>query len=185
VARRRDKRALRTNRDYAARADARGAAHGVADLDRAELELLLESPRERFEWNLHRPVKLGHSKRIVEAELALASGPVHVAYAQYRDRNAWKALWGRFRRGRALRGWTMGHGLRVRGIASPRPIAVCRLRGPGGRAESYLATEWIEGSENLHLYGWRLGRLAPSERLRRAARCAESLGRLVGRMHAW
>ena len=79
----------------------------------------------------------------------------------------------------------MGHALRARGIATPRPIAVCRVRRPGSAAESYLATEWVDGAENLHLYGWRLADLSPAERFRRAARSAESLGKLIGRMHAW
>ncbi|NQT14122.1 MAG: phosphotransferase, partial [Planctomycetes bacterium] len=35
------------------------------------------------------------------------------------------------------------------------------------------------------LYGWRLAGQSPQERLRRAARVAESLGKLIGRMHAW
>ncbi|HUT89689.1 MAG TPA: lipopolysaccharide kinase InaA family protein [Thermoguttaceae bacterium] len=185
VARRRDKRALRTNRDYVALHAPHGVAHGVPDFDRAELGRLLEAPERLLDRNLDRPVKLGHSKLIVQAELPLAGGPVHVAYARYRYRNWWKALLGRFRRGRALRGWMMGHALRARGIATPRPIAVCRVRRPGCAAESYLATEWVEGAENLHLYGWRLADLSPAERLRRAARCAESLGKLIGRMHAW
>lgn len=185
VARRRDKRAFRTNREYVALAGPHGAAHGVVDLGRAELGRLLEAPEALLERNLDRPVKLGHSKLIVEAELPLAAGPVHVAYARFRHRNWWKALIGRFRRGRALRGWVMGHALRARGIATPRPIAVCRVRRPGGAAESYLATEWIDGAENLHLFGWRLAGLPTNERFRRARRCAESAGRLIGRMHAW
>ena len=49
---------------------------------------------------------------------------------------------------------------------------------------SYLATEWIEDAENLHLWGWRVAILEESRRLPLAARCAESLGQLVGRLHA-
>jgi tRNA A-37 threonylcarbamoyl transferase component Bud32 len=185
VARRRDKRALRTNRDYAALRGPHGVAHGVGDLEPAELRRLLQAPEVLLERSLDRPVKLGHGKLIVEAELPLVDGPVRVAYARYRYRNWWKALLGCFRRGRALRGWITGHALRARGIATPRPIAVCQVGGPGSPAHSYLATEWIDGAKNLHLYGWRLATLSPSERLDRAARCAESLGKLIGRMHAW
>jgi len=184
VARRRDKRALRTNRDYVALRGRHGEAHGVVDLPRAELHRVLEDAEALLDRNLDRPVKLGHSKLIVRAELPLAGGPVPVAYARYRYRNRWKAFLGLFRRCRALRGWFFGHALLQREIATPRPIAVCRVRRPWLGPESYLATEWVEGAENLHLYGWRLAALSPSDRLRRAARCAESLGRLIGRMHA-
>jgi len=185
VARRRDKRALRTNRDYIALRQPEAEAHGVVDLGRAELDHFLEDPEGLLAGNLDRPVKLGHTKLIVEAELPVNAGPVHLAYARYRYRNGWKAFWGRFRRGRALRGWCLGHALLQREIATPRPIVVAHVRQPSGRPQSYLGTEWIEGAENLHLYGWRLADQPPTDRLRRAGLAAESLGELVGRMHAW
>ncbi|MFH1268972.1 MAG: lipopolysaccharide kinase InaA family protein, partial [Planctomycetota bacterium] len=184
VARSRDKRALRTNRDYVALRQPNGVAHGVADLGRAGLGRLVEEAGSLFERNLDRPVKLGHGKRIVEAELPVNGHAVHVAYARYSYRNGWKALAGRFRRGRALRGWCSGHALLERRIATPRPIAVCRVRRSGNGLQHYLATQWIEGSENLHLYGWRLAAQSPEDRLRRAVRTAVCLGELIGRMHA-
>lgn len=185
VARRRDKRALRTNRDYIAMRQPDVEAHGVVDLGRAGLDHFLANPEGLLAGNLDRPVKLGHTKLIVEAELPVDAGPVHLAYARYRDRNGWKAFWGRFRRGRALRGWCFGHALLQREIATPRPIVVACVRLARNRPQGYLATEWIEGAENLHLYGWRLVAQTPNDRLRRAALAAESLGELVGRMHAW
>ncbi len=184
VSRRRDRRALRTNRDYVSLRRGHASAHGVADLGRSELARLMEAPEVLLERNLDRPVKLDHAKLIVQAELPLADGPQRVAYARYRHRSRWKAFWGRFRRSRALRGWCMGHALKARGIATPRPVAVCEVRGRWFRSESYLASQWIEGAENLHIYGWRIAGLSAPERLRRAAACAQSLGKLVGRMHA-
>lgn len=185
VARRRDKRALRTNRDYIALRQPDGEAHGVVDLGRPELDRFLANPEGLLAENVDRPVKLGHGKVIVEAQLPIHAAPLHLAYARFRHRNRWKAFLGRFRRGRALRGWCSGHALLQRDIATPRPILVAHPRHPANRPQSYLATEWIEGAENLHLYGWRLAAQSPEERLRRAARAAESLGELVGRMHAW
>lgn len=185
VARRRDKRALRTNRDYVALRTRHAVAHGVADLGLAALGRLAEDPKSLLEQNLHRPVKLSHGKVIVEADLPLDSGSVHVALARHRHRNWWKALSGRFRRGRAIRAWQNAHALLTRQIATARPIAVCRVRRRWSAPESYLATEWIDGAENLHLYGWRLAARCSTDRLRRAASCAQSLGQLIGRMHAW
>ena len=184
VTRRRDRRALRTNRDYLSLRQGHAWAHGIADLRRSELARLMEAPEVLLQRNLDRPVKLDHGKLIVRAELPVAGRPLPVAYARYRPRNRWKAFWDRFRHGRALRGWCMGHALRARGIATARPVAVCQVRLGWFRTESFLATEWIEGAENLHIYGWRLAGLSPAERLRRAAGSAESLGKLVGRMHA-
>ena len=74
--------------------------------------------------------------------------------------------------------------LAARHIATPRPLAVCEPRGDWLFRSSYLATEWIAGGENLHLYGWRLAGWPLPERLREASFCAARLGRLVGQMHA-
>ena len=58
------------------------------------------------------------------------------------------------------------------------------MRRPWFHRRSYLLVEWIEGSENLHLYLWRLAREPHRERFRRARQCAEQLGTMLGRMHA-
>ena len=185
VARRRDRRAMRTNRDFVALRGPRGEAHAVADLPDSELSSLLADPDALVHENLDRPVKLGHGSVVVEAELRLRGGEAHVLYKRYRVGRWWKALLGRLRRSRALRSWHGGQALRARRIATPRPLAVCQPRGRRHRGRSYLASEWIEGAENLHLYGWRLAAHPLDDRMRHAARCARSLGSLIGRMHAW
>lgn len=184
VDRRRDRRALRTNYDFTALRQPHATAHGVVDLPEPELARLLEDPEQLLWQNLDHPIKLGHGSLIVQAEIAMAEGPVRIAYKRCRPRNWWKSLCGCFRRGRVLRGWYLGHALLARGIDTPRPLAVFEPKQPWLGRPSYLACEWIEGAENLHLWGWRVTEQPLPERLRRAARCAESLGRLIGRMHA-
>ena len=183
--RRRDRRALRINREYVAVRRQSGEAYGVRDLAEDELVRILEDPEDLLWRNLDRPVKLDHGGVMVEAELPLIDRTVHVAYKCYRPRNWWKAVCGLFRRGRAPRGWYLGQALLQRRMATARPLALWQPRGGRFRQQGYLAVEWLDGAENLHLYGWRIAGLPPAERLRRAGRCAESLGRLIGRMHAW
>jgi tRNA A-37 threonylcarbamoyl transferase component Bud32 len=161
-----------------------GEAYGVCDLPDAELKRLLDDPDALLWRNLHRPIKIAHSSLIVEADLPLENGVVRVAYKQYRPRNWWKSLWGLLRRGRARSAWHLGHALLARGIPTARPLAMCQPCGPWLFRSSYLATQWIETAENLHLYGWRLSDRPSDQRLECAARCAVSLGRLLGRMHA-
>lgn len=195
----RDRRAMRTNRDfYTLKRTCDGAgqggattwiAHAVADFPREELEKLLAAPDALIDDNLHRPIKLGHSSLMVRAVFELSGGPREVSYKQCRSKNRWKAFCNRFRSGRAVRAWRLGHAFLSRGIATPRPIVVCRRRRslldkPWRDSPSYIASQWIEGAVNLHLWAWSLNSLPPDERLSRAARCAASIGRLVGRMHA-
>lgn len=161
-----------------------GEALGVQGLPQAELRRLLDDPEALLWQNLHRPVKISHSSLIVEAELPLSGRAIHVAYKQYRPRNWWKSLCGLLRRGRARTAWHLGHHLLAREIPTARPLAMCQPGGSWFFRTSYLATEWIEAAENLHLFFWRLASRPIDQRLRCAALCAESLGRLVGRMHA-
>jgi tRNA A-37 threonylcarbamoyl transferase component Bud32 len=172
------------NDDYRMVRTPAGTAYGVAGLAVPELTRLLDDPQAPVWRYLDRPVKIGHECLLVEAELPLAGGPVRVAYKQFRARTWWKSLCGRFRRSRARRGWELGRALLARGIATPRPLAACEPRHPWFFRSSYLATEWIDGGENLHLFAWRLADYPGPQRLRLAARCAVNLGRLLGRMHA-
>jgi tRNA A-37 threonylcarbamoyl transferase component Bud32 len=119
----------------------------------------------------------------VKSTLEVAGRAVEIAYKRTRAKNVAKLVGGWLRPDRALRGWCMGHALAIRGIATPRPLAVVR-RGRL-RPETWLATEWIAGGLDLHSYLWKLEVLEPRERDHQAIRTAEVLGRLLGRMHAW
>ena len=194
--------AMRTNQDYFVHKKPCGGtgqggegdwlAHAVSDLPRAELDKLLDCPDALLWSNLDRPVKLGHSSVMVRAALRLDDGPQAVAYKRTRAKNRAKAFLNLFRSSRAMRGWRLGHALLARGIATPRPIVVCEpglanrlsISQAWQERAAYLATQWVDGAENLHLWAWALSERPPHARMKLAAECALSLGRLVGRMHA-
>ena len=157
------------------------AAEGVPQV---LLERLLADPEAPIHGGLDRPVKLSHGSVLVEAGLPLGGCGGRVAYKQYRPRNWWKGCCNLLRRSRARRDWAAARRLVALGIPTARPVLVLEPRQFRLRRRSYLATEWIVSSENLHLYAWKLAELPLGERLGRAARCAESLGRLIGRLHA-
>lgn len=161
----------------------RGTAYGVAAFTEPELRRLLDNPEDLLWQNLSRSVKISHESLIVRAEVKVLERAVRVAYKRYSPRNWWKSFLGLFRRSRALDAWDRAHSLLACNIATAHPVAAFQPSG-WHRGKSYLATEWIEGAKNLHAYGWRLADRPPADRLRRAAECAENLGRLVGRMHA-
>ncbi len=161
-----------------------GKVLGVRDVATGVLNGLLQDPDALLWEYFDEPVKIDHDCLIVRARLPLGRRSVAVAYKRYRPRNAWKWLCSFFRRSRARRAWRLGRALLVQGIATARPLAMVERRRGLLRRESYLATEWIEGAENLHLFGWRLAERPLDERLQCAGECAESLGQLIGRMHA-
>ena len=162
-----------------------GRAWAVAEVHPQRLRQMLDDP-ERLLWrHLDRPVKLSHTSVMVVAEVpAVSGGSIRVAYKQFRPRNVWKAFCGLFRPSRARVSWHRAQRLLDCGIATPRPVLWCAPRKFRLRGLSYLATQWIEGAENLHLFGWRLATLPMTRRLREASAVATVVGRLVGRMHA-
>lgn len=185
IQRGRDRRSLRANRDYQQFHAAQALVHGVQGVSETFLRHLAEDPERLLRENAHRPIKLSHSSLVVEAALPTSAGPTLVGYKCYRPRNGWKAFCAMLRPGRARRSWYLGQALFERKIPTARPLAACTPRRLRWGRRSYLATTWIEDAENLHLYGWRIAQRPATERSRRAAQCAKSLGSLVGRMHAW
>jgi len=166
------------------RNDDGGEAFGVRELSKSELRRLLDDPDALLWKHLDHPVKIDYGSLIVRAELPLDAAPIPVAYKRYCPRNWWKAFCALFRQSRARSAWRLARELEDRGINTARPLVMCEPRQTRFFRTSVLATEWIEAAENLHLYGWRLADRPSRQRLRCAARCAESLGRLIGRMHA-
>lgn len=176
---------MKTNRDfYSSRA---GGTRGwaVSDMPRELLIKVLNNPATLLVENIHEVFKLSHRSVVVQAGLQLANSPMRVAYKRVRPRNWWKTLLHYFRRCPALDAWQYGHALLLRGIATARPLAVVERPRFGLPAEGYLATQWIDGANNLHVYAWQLAARDADERRCRTRQVAESLGRLLGRMHAW
>jgi tRNA A-37 threonylcarbamoyl transferase component Bud32 len=170
--------------EYTVLHTAAGTVYAAASLSPTLLAEILQQPDALLWQYIDRPVKLSHESLLVEAELPTADGPIRVAYKKYRPRGWWKSVCDWLRPSRARRGWSLAHALLARQIDTPRPLAVFEPRDGWFFRSSCLATEWVADSENLHLYGWRLAGYPMPKRLRAASRCAVSLGRLIGRMHA-
>ena len=130
------------------------------------------------------PVKISPETLVLQMELALDGQKLAVAVKQYQSHTMWKAAAAMVRRPKAVRNWAKAQFLAARDIATPRPLLACLMRDWASFGGCFLVTQWLAGGENLHLFGWRLAERPPEERLRVAAKCADSLGRLVGRMHA-
>jgi tRNA A-37 threonylcarbamoyl transferase component Bud32 len=182
VARSRDRRCWRSNRDFRRVDTPHGRVYAAADVPPEHVAALANDPEGPLRAFRHRPAKLSHPSVVVQAELPTTAGRMTVAYKRSRPKHWWKAPLAWLRTPRALAAWRLAHALLVRGIATARPLLVHQSKR---RGQGYLASQWLDGAEDLHLYGWRLATLSPPERFLRARRCLESLGRLIGHMHAW
>jgi tRNA A-37 threonylcarbamoyl transferase component Bud32 len=178
----RDKRCLRDNRDFYALATPGAMAHAVRDVPRGLLASLMADPEGPIRQFRHVPAKISHSSVVVEARLDLDSGTVPVAYKRCRTKSWWKAWLFPCRRNRALRNWLLGCALLSRGIPVARPLLVVV---PRRGLDGYLAVQWLNGAANLHLKGWQWAVLPEQQRRKKVRAAAVSLGRLVGKMHAW
>ena len=181
--RQRDKRALANNRDYYRLVHPSAVGYGVADLAREDLKRLLDDANLPLQEAVE-TIKQTRSTVVAKARLSLLGEPALVAYKRARYKHWWKALLAVFRRSRSLRAWYLGHALLQRGIATARPVCVCEPRRRGLRWESYLAAEWIDG-EDLQAFVQRIRDASPGARWAKARDAAVTLGRLLGRMHAW
>jgi tRNA A-37 threonylcarbamoyl transferase component Bud32 len=180
----RDKRSLRTNRDFYRIDTPHGVAYAVRDLARGDLLALLERPEVPLSQAGSRTIKESEASFVVKTRFALDTRPTAAAYKRARYLLWRKAILSVFRRSRSLRAWHLGHALRERGIDASRPLLVCEPRTGWLRWASYLATEWVDG-DHLHEYAQRVAALPAHERRIRTRRSAVVLGRMLGRMHAW
>ena len=131
-----------------------------------------------------RPVKIGRESLIVEAELTVGDRSTAGGRQTIPPADALEGPGRDLSTGQGHAELAKAEFLLAHGIATPRPLLACRPRGWATSSTSFLVTEWIAGAENLHLFGWRIAAAAARRAASLAARCAEALGRLIGRMHA-
>jgi len=181
--RERDGRCLGGNRWYRRVRSAVASGHAVADLDPAVLAPLLADPDEPF----RRPgivfLKDSPSSTVIEFDLPVGGAPRRVIYKRFavtRWTDPWAAL---FRPPPALRSYVMGHGLRLRGLPTPRPLGVWHRTRFGLLYEGYLLTEKAPGAVQLPAYVAGLARLPAAERRAALRRLIDQAARLLAALH--
>lgn len=181
VLRDRDRRAMRSNREFLALRRAAGVALAVREVPESMLIELLESPGTMLTGPDTESLKLSFGSVVVKTSFAARE----VVYKRIRAKSIVKRLLAPFRPSRARVGWYRGHALLSRGIATARPLFALESQATSWRGESYLATEWIPGAENLHLWLWRVAALPACERSLLIRQSATALGALLGKMHRY
>jgi serine/threonine protein kinase len=186
--RRHDRRCLGDNR-YFRRLRAPGlTGHSVADLDAQTLAGLLADPDgpfpqpDRGQGRGGRVLKHSASSSVVEMDLPTPAEPCAVIYKRFAV-TAWTDPWAALvRPTAALRSYVMGHGLRLRCLPTPRPLAVWHRVRHGLHRESYLLTEKVPAALDLLRYLERL-RDRPEGRAA-LRRLIDQVARLIRVLHA-
>jgi tRNA A-37 threonylcarbamoyl transferase component Bud32 len=178
-----DRRCLGNNRRFRRVRVGDIAGHAVADLAAEALASLLTNPDAPFEQPSNIALKRSPSSSVIELDLPGPNGPRRVIYKRFpvtRWSDPWAAL---FRPAPALRSYVMGHGLLLRCLPTPRPLAVWHRYRHGLACEGYLLTEKVTDALELHSFLDRLYSLPAAECRRRLRRLIDQIAHLLATLH--
>jgi serine/threonine protein kinase len=178
-----DPRCLGGNRHFRRIRSGCLAGHAVADLTAQELAPLLANPDAPFDLPNSIILKRSPSSSVVEMDLPGRNGPRRVIYKRFavtRWSDRWTAL---LRPAPALRSYVLGHGLLLRCLPTPRPLAVWHRYRHGLPHEGYLITEKVADARDLRFFVTHLFSL-PAALCRTRLRCLiDQIAHLVATLH--
>lgn len=181
--RKREQRCLKNNRYYRRIKSAGLTGFAVTDLEASTLESLVVDPDAPFQRLGTALIKDSPSSTVTAVPVSLGGVSATAIYKRFRvtGRTApWLAL---LRRPPALRSWYFGHGLRERGLPTPRPLLVLYRRRRGLHHEGYLLTEMVPDAIDLRTLVERLGGLPETERRADLRRHIAGLAKLIRELH--
>jgi hypothetical protein len=178
-----DRRCLGTNRYFRRLRVGDLVGHAVADLDPEVLAPLLADPDGAFTRPGVRLLKDSPTSTVAEFDLPGPGGPRRVIYKRFAV-GGWGDPWvSLFRQTPVLRSYVLGHGLRLRCLPTPRPLAVWQRKRRGLSHEGYLLTEKVPDAVDLLAFVNRLAELPPAERTSVRRRLIDQVARLIGALH--
>jgi tRNA A-37 threonylcarbamoyl transferase component Bud32 len=156
--------------------------HAVTDLPLSALAPLLADPDAPFRQPDPSVTVLKDSDTSSVVEFDLASK--RVIYKRF-NASSWTARWAALLRlTPALRSYVLGHGMRLRCLPTPRPLAVWHRVHHGLKSEGYLLTEKVPNAVDLSDYLARVAELPAAQRREQLRRLIEQVGRLIHTLHA-
>jgi tRNA A-37 threonylcarbamoyl transferase component Bud32 len=179
-----DHRCLGGNRWFRRVRSAVAVGSAAADMDLAVLAPLLADPDEPFRRPGVAVLKDSPSSTVIEFDLPVGGVTRRVIYKRFavtRWTDPWAAL---FRPAPAMRSYVMGHGLRLRGLPTPRPLALWHRTRFGLFHEGYLLTEKAQSAVELPAYVAGLGSFSAAKRQAALHDLINQTGRLLAALHA-
>ncbi len=176
-----DARCLGVNRYFRQVSSACALGHAVADLAPDALAPFLADPDAPFTWPGVKVLKHSASSSVIELELKRGEEVRPVIYKRFSVTTWTDPFVALVRPTPALRSHVMGHGLRLRGLPTPRPLAVWHRIRHGLRREGYLLTEKVPDAVELVAF---VSRLAPAGRQVVLRPLIDQVARLIRGLHA-
>ncbi|HVS39005.1 MAG TPA: lipopolysaccharide kinase InaA family protein [Gemmataceae bacterium] len=180
----RDRRCLGGNRWFRRVGSAAVRGYAAADVDPGVLAPMLADADEPFRRSGVVVLKDSPSSTVIEFDMRVGAALRRVIYKRFAMTRWTDPLAALFRSPPAMRSYIMGHGLRLRGLPTPRPLAVWHRTRFGLLREGYLLTEKVHDASDVVDHAASLGRL-PSEARRVAlGSLIGQTARLVATLHA-
>lgn len=179
-----DYRCVTNNRRFLYRNSGQAHGHAVSEIGNAMLWTLLRDPDAPLKTGSAQVLKRSPSSEVVRLSMPLAGAATEVVYKRFNCPKPLDALRATVHHSPALRAWHAGHGLLIRRIPTPRPLAVIE-RTPGLLIrETYLLSQFIPNSRSLKDYVADLAASGPAGvRQHRLRALIFQLAELVRRMH--
>jgi serine/threonine protein kinase len=179
-----DYRCISNNRRFFYRNIASAHGFAVAELGDTTFHAMLRDPDEPLRASTAAPLKESPSSTVSRLTIRLNGAPIEVIYKRFNCPKPFDSVRATMHHSPALRAWHAGHGLLIRRVPTPRPLAIIeRFAGPFIR-ESYLVTQLIPNSLSLKEYAAQIVEKLPTdERRRRVRSLIPKLAGLVRVMH--
>jgi tRNA A-37 threonylcarbamoyl transferase component Bud32 len=158
--------------------------HAVADLPDEALAPLLADSDAPFTRGDVKVLKHAPTSSVVELGLPMEGVVRRVIYKRFAVAKWADPFVALLRPTPALRSYVMGHGLRLRGLPTPRPLAVWHRVRHGLRHEGYLITEKVADAQELVAFVSSLSALSSAERRAVLRPLIDQVARLIRTMHA-
>jgi tRNA A-37 threonylcarbamoyl transferase component Bud32 len=191
-----DNRCRGGNRHYRRLQDGAMSGYAVTELGAETIRQLMDwgerlahpSPLESIPASMNpRMLKCSPSSQVVEIEIDVdpAGAKKVVILKRFRGPSIWRSLASLFRVPAALRSYLFGHAFRLRGLPTPRPLAVWQETRWGVVKDGYLVLEKVPQALQLNEFVASLNDRPTAERRERLRTLLHELGWLLRRLHEW
>jgi tRNA A-37 threonylcarbamoyl transferase component Bud32 len=179
----RDRRCRANNRYYRKARGSGATGFAMRELDPDILDRILRDPDSPFGWPGVKLLKDSPSATVAQLDITVGGEVRRFVYKRFAVTHWSDPLTALLRSTPALRSWVLGHGLRERGLPTPRPLLVLHRQRHRLCREGYLLTEMLPDAVDLRSYLDRLLEMPAEERRAIVRRLIPRLARLVFELH--